>query len=75
MKCGNCKDGETRPGKATFTLEKGGATVVIKNIPADVCAGCGEEYIGDEVTFQLLKIAEGPVKAGVKVEIREYVEG
>ena len=45
MKCVICKNGETRDGAATVTLERGGATVVVKEVPAEVCGNCGEYYL------------------------------
>jgi YgiT-type zinc finger domain-containing protein len=35
MKCVVCKKGETKAGKATVTLEKDGATLVFKGVPAE----------------------------------------
>lgn len=72
MKCVICKNGETRPGKVTVTLERGGTTLVIKAVPAQVCANCGEEYVDESVTAQLLKTAEEAARAGVQVDVREY---
>ncbi|MCA9913998.1 MAG: type II toxin-antitoxin system MqsA family antitoxin, partial [Anaerolineae bacterium] len=34
MKCVICKQGDTRPGTVTVTLERGGTTLVFKNVPA-----------------------------------------
>ncbi len=73
MKCAICKVGETRPGKATVTLERNGTTLVIKNVPADICANCGEEYVNSETSELLLKTAEEAVKSGVHVSVRDYV--
>lgn len=73
MKCVICRQGETRPGKATVTLERNGTTLVIKNVPARVCANCGEEYVDDATTSQLLKAAEEAARAGVQVDVREYM--
>ncbi len=73
MKCVICKQGETRPGKATVTLERSGMTLVVKNVPARVCANCGEEYVDEKTTSRLLKEAEEAARAGVQVDIREYI--
>lgn len=73
MRCVICKHGEMLPGKATVTLERDGATLVIKNVPAMVCSNCGEEYVSGEITAHLLKTAEEATKAGVYVDIREYL--
>ncbi|MGH7938508.1 MAG: type II toxin-antitoxin system MqsA family antitoxin, partial [Bryobacteraceae bacterium] len=43
MKCTICKKGETAPGTATVTLERGGLTLVVKDVPAQICDNCGEE--------------------------------
>jgi YgiT-type zinc finger domain-containing protein len=72
MKCVVCKKGQTKKGKATVTLERDGATLVFKGVPASVCASCGEEYVEDKITAKLLKAAEDAARAGIQVEIREY---
>jgi YgiT-type zinc finger domain-containing protein len=43
LSCVVCKLGETQPGKATAVLQRAGATVVVNDVPAQVCANCGEE--------------------------------
>ncbi|MDI6791041.1 MAG: type II toxin-antitoxin system MqsA family antitoxin [Thermodesulfobacteriota bacterium] len=73
MKCVICKQGETQPGKTTVTLERDGLTIVIKNVPARVCVNCGEEYVDDKTASRLLKTAEEAARAGVQVDIREYI--
>jgi YgiT-type zinc finger domain-containing protein len=73
MKCLICKHGETRPGKATVTLERNGMMLVVKKIPGLVCGNCGEEYIDEATTARLLKEAEEAARAGVKVDVREYI--
>ena len=72
MKCVICKQGETQPGMTTVTLERNGLTLVVKNVPARVCANCGEEYVDQEVATQLLSTAEQAARAGVLVDIRAY---
>ena len=42
MKCVVCKLGETRPGQTTVTLERQGAALVVRSVPAQVCENCGE---------------------------------
>ena len=73
MKCVVCKQGETREGSATVNLERNGMILVFKKVPAEVCDVCGEEYVSEETTSRLLSAAEAAARAGVKVDIREYV--
>ncbi len=72
MKCVICKTGDTRAGKTSVTLERDGATLVFKGVPASVCATCGEEYVDGEITARLLKSAEEAARSGIEVEIRQY---
>lgn len=72
MKCVICRHGETRPGKTTVTLEHGGATLVVKRVPARICDNCGESYVDEEITRQLLGTTDEALKAGVQVDVREF---
>jgi len=49
-----CQHGETTNGTASITLERGSATLVFKNVPAQVCTNCGEEFFSDDVTRSIL---------------------
>ena len=73
MKCLICKHGETSPGAATVTLTRDDTTLVVKDVPAEVCDNCGEEYVEAEVTGRLLGIAEDAASA--MVNARKFVEG
>jgi YgiT-type zinc finger domain-containing protein len=72
MKCVICKKGEIKPGKTTITLERDGAILVFKNVPARVCEICGEAYVDEEITERLLKSAEDAARSGIQVQIRQY---
>lgn len=72
MQCVICKQGETRPGTATVTLERGATTVVIKQVPADVCENCGEYYLSDEMTVRVLAMAEAAVADGAEIEVLRF---
>jgi YgiT-type zinc finger domain-containing protein len=72
MNCLFCKHGETSRGHVTVTLQRGETTVILKNVPAEVCQNCGEYYLSDSVTEQVLKRAEAAVKNGAEVEIVRF---
>jgi YgiT-type zinc finger domain-containing protein len=73
MRCAVCKAGETQPGTATVVVQRGSAIVVINDVPAQVCENCGEEYVDADAANAVLTAAESAVRAGAKVEIRDYV--
>lgn len=72
MKCVICKNGETHEGTATVTLERGSATVVVKSVPAEVCTNCGEYYLSEETTADVLSLADEAVRHGAEVEVIRY---
>ena len=73
MKCVICKQGETRPQRTTVTLQRDGMTLVIRNVPAEVCENCGEAYVDEITSREILHRAEETASAGVMVDVREYV--
>lgn len=73
MKCLICKQAETYPGVTTVTLERGGLTLVVKEVPAQVCPNCGEAYADEDATAQLLETAEEMVRSGTMVSVRQFV--
>jgi YgiT-type zinc finger domain-containing protein len=72
MKCPICKHGETISGKATLTLERKTATLVFKDVPAQICNNCGEEYFTDSTTQAIMKQAELAITQGVQIDVRQY---
>jgi YgiT-type zinc finger domain-containing protein len=72
MKCVLCKHGDTRHGEVTVTLQRGGTTVILKGVPAEVCENCGEYYLSEKITEQILNRAEQAVKNGAEVEILRF---
>ena len=73
MRCVICKHGDTRPGTATVTLTREQLTLVVKDVPAQVCKNCGEEYIDADITARLIQTAEEAAQSGVQVDVREYM--
>ena len=72
MECVICKHGTTRPGYVTVTLERNGCAIILRDVPADVCDNCGEYYLSEEVTNQVLSKAEAAIQSGAEVEILRF---
>lgn len=72
MICPICRCGNTRPGFASVTLERDSTTLLFKNVPAQVCDNCGEEFIDETASANLLNTAETAAHDGVQVELRRY---
>lgn len=48
------------------------ATVIIKGVPAEICENCGEDYLSEDITDEVLQRAESAVQSGVEVEIVRF---
>ncbi|MCK6557422.1 YgiT-type zinc finger protein [Candidatus Binatia bacterium] len=72
--CISCKqDGLIQRRQISFTAEIRGTTVVIRGVPALVCANCGEEYLEEAEAARVREIAEAAAQTGTQVTISEYM--
>ncbi len=69
MQCVICKNGNTKNGLVTVTLEKNGSIILIKDVPAMICNNCGDYYLSEEATKAVLKLGKSAMKKGVELEI------
>ena len=65
--CGGNKSG----GKTTFTTDLGFG-VVVRDVPATVCAQCGADWIQDEVAERLEHIVQDAREKHHQVEVTTY---
>lgn len=71
MRCMYCPEGTYREGMTTMTLERGGATLVVKNVPAYVCQYCGDALLTEDVAKWFDDAMDAAVAAG-GTTVREY---
>ena len=71
--CPLCRHGVLAPGTADETVTLDGTTLVVRDVPAQVCDTCGEAYFDEHVTQRLLDLAREAALAGVVVDVRRYV--
>ena len=72
MKCVICNLGETRPSTTTMTLERGDTTLVVKQVPAQVCENCGEAWLNEDTVAHLETLLETTVSNGTEVALQKY---
>ncbi len=72
MKCVICRTGEASGGLTNVTLSRGKTTVIIKDVPAEVCDNCGEYYLSTEISDRLLALAEIAVQNNAEIEILRF---
>ena len=59
-------------GTTTLTMERGEATIVFKDVPADVCDTCGEAFIDEDISEDVYEQAEAAIEAGAHFDVRYY---
>lgn len=67
-KCPLC-GGSKKAGKTTFTVDLGFGVVVVRNVPATVCAQCGADWIEDSIASRLEDIVNDARKKHHTVEV------
>jgi YgiT-type zinc finger domain-containing protein len=67
--CPTCKNGKLKPGTTTVTLERDGALIIFKEVPADICDNCGADFLSSEISNELYTKASDAIKNGAQVEI------
>ena len=72
MTCMICRIGTTQAGRVTVAVQRGETTVILKDVPAEVCQNCGEYYLSSDVAAQVLERAESAARSGAEVEISRF---
>ena len=70
--CQVCHVGRRGPGTTTMTLERDGAVLVVKHVPATVCDTCGDATLAVDVVRELERQLRAAIAAGVSTDVREY---
>jgi YgiT-type zinc finger domain-containing protein len=71
--CLACQRGTLARGTTTATFDAEGTTVVIRNVPADVCDACGQGYFDPLTSERLLELAAAAAGwSGAPVQICDY---
>lgn len=73
MNCPLCRNGQLWEGRADTSILREDLVLVIREVPADICDNCGEQFFDADVTDRLLNLADEAMEAGVSVDVRRYV--
>jgi len=53
-------------------MERGEATIVFKDVPADVCDTCGEAFVGEDIPEEVYEQAETAIEEGAQFDVRRW---
>ena len=57
MTCVICKNKKMKRGTTVLPIERGKAVLLVTDIPARICANCGEPYIDERTAKQVEALA------------------
>lgn len=70
-KCPIC-GGTIEKGTTTYTADLDFGLVVVRQVPAEVCNQCGEEWIDPEVASKLENTIDQAREKGTEIEVLSY---
>lgn len=59
-------------GATALIFETNNRTIIIKDVPTDICDNCGESFISEKNSKKLLGMAHKEAKKGKEMEILHY---
>jgi YgiT-type zinc finger domain-containing protein len=73
MRCFMCK-GKLEDMRTTFMVDIGNCIVIVKNVPSQVCAQCGEVSYSDCIAARLETIVNDMRNASTEIAVVNYSE-
>jgi YgiT-type zinc finger domain-containing protein len=73
MICLVCRKAQLIDGLVSIDFERDEFKTVINLVPAQVCPACGESYLDEGVTIQVLNQAEEILHQGMLDIVQDYV--
>ena len=59
-------------GHTSMTLERQHTTIVVEQVPAEVCDNCGEAYLAADVVKALEDLLQHAVTGGLRYAVQDY---
>ncbi len=67
MTCVICKNKKMKRGTTVLPIERGKAVLLVTDIPARICANCGEPYIDERTAKQVETLANEELNGRVSL--------
>ena|SRR5256884_7655048 len=67
MTCVICKNKKMKRGTTVLLIERGKAVLLVTDIPARICANCGEPYIDERTAKQVEALANEELNGRVSL--------
>jgi YgiT-type zinc finger domain-containing protein len=72
VKAGSCDHAALKAGRTSITLRRGRTTIIVRQVPAEMCGLCGESRIDSAVWTLLRELMREAARTGVRFGVVEY---
>lgn len=72
MICLICRKAQLLDGFVSLNFERDEFRTVINLVPVQICPACGESYLDEQVTEQVLSLAEKILHEGIVDSVQDY---
>jgi YgiT-type zinc finger domain-containing protein len=74
MTCPICNHGRTVHGVRTLVFQKDSSTIIVKNVPVEICTHCEEYFLYENVSNRVIDLTRNGKANGTAVKMFHYAE-
>jgi YgiT-type zinc finger domain-containing protein len=74
MTCPICHHGQTVNGLITLVFLKGSFTIIVKNVPGEICNHCDESFLFEDVSKKVIDLTCNEQGGGTSVKMLHYTK-
>jgi len=74
MTCPICNHAQTVHGVTTLLFQKDSFTIIVKDVPAEICNHCDESFLFENVSKKVIELTRNGKADGTAVKMFHYAE-
>jgi len=74
MTCPICNRAQTVHGVTTLVFQKDSFTIIVKDVPAEICNHCDESFLFENVSKKVIELTRNGKADGTAVKMFHYAE-
>lgn len=74
MTCPICNHGRTVHGVKTLVFQKDRFTIIVKDVPVEICTHCDESFLYEDVSNKVIELTRNGEANGTAVKMFQYAE-
>ena len=74
MTCPICNHAQTVHGVTTLVFQKESSTIIVRDVPAEICTHCDESFLYEKVSNRVIDLTRKGKACGAAVKLFHYTE-